>query len=185
MSGFSPAFSAAFFIAPATPVTLAAAGSGQASSFAGMVHQVPLQGIALGNASASAAFASGDTGAMETTHGFYTPAVGRRWLAKPGMAGTTWPTKHPVERVTAEFDFAGDLAPGDALLTYQLVVTTVRGTDATPGAVLYGTPQIKGARVFQKFAAGVSGCSYRIECRVTTRRDDLLILSRVLPVESF
>lgn len=98
---------------------------------------------------------------------------------------TTWPAKLPIERITAEFDFAADLAPGDVPESVQVLVTVVRGVDASPTALLFGSAQIKGARVFQKLQGGYAGCSYRIECRVTTTRNDLLLLARVLPVESF
>lgn len=98
---------------------------------------------------------------------------------------TIWPTKHVLERITAEFDFTADLSPGDSLSTVQFVVTTVRGTDASPGGVLFGAPQLKGARVFQQLAAGTAACSYRVECRATTVKNNILLIHRVLPVESF
>ena len=94
----------------------------------------------------------------------------------------TWPAKHPAERITAEFDFGPSLAAGDALASVQLIVTTVQGVDAAPGALLYGIAQLKGARAFQQLAAGQDKCSYRVECRGTTANNNLLVLARVLPV---
>lgn len=95
---------------------------------------------------------------------------------------TTWPNKYTVERITAEFDFAKDIAAGDSLLSVQLLVTTVAGVDAVPAALLFGAAQLKGARVFQQLQGGLAGCSYRIECRATTANNNLLLLARVLPV---
>jgi hypothetical protein len=98
------------------------------------------------------------------------------------IACTTWPPKFPQERITAEFDFALDLAPGDSVQSVQMVLTTVQGTDASPAALLYGAAQIKGARVFQQLQGGTAGCSYRVEARATTQNNNLLLLARVLPV---
>jgi hypothetical protein len=97
----------------------------------------------------------------------------------------TWPIKHPVERVTAEFDFGPSLAAGDALASVELLVTTVQGVDAAPGALVYGVAQLKGARAYQALTGGLAGCSYRVECRATTTNNNLLLLARVLPVVLF
>ena len=98
---------------------------------------------------------------------------------------TTWPLKHPLERVTAEFDFGPSLAPGDTLASVQLLVTTVQGVDAAPGALVFGAAQLKGARAFQQLAGGLDKCSYRVECRATTANNNLLVLARVLPVVAY
>lgn len=98
------------------------------------------------------------------------------------IESTTWPNKYSVERVTAEFDFSKDLEPGDSVVSVQMLVTTVRGVDALPAAVLFGAATIKGARVFQQLQGGVANCSYRVESRVTTANNNLLLLARVLPV---
>lgn len=99
------------------------------------------------------------------------------------IESTTWPAKHPGERVTAEFDFGPGLAAGDPLASVQLLVTTVQGVDAAPGALVYGAMQIKGARAFVQLQGGLDKCSYRIECRGTTANNNLLVLARVLPVQ--
>ncbi len=98
------------------------------------------------------------------------------------MDDITWPAKHPLERVTAEFDFGPSLSAGDTLASLQLVVTTVQGLDPAPVALLYGIAQLKGARALQQIAGGLDKCSYRVECRGTTANGNLLILARVLPV---
>lgn len=97
----------------------------------------------------------------------------------------TWPAKHPAERVTAEFDFGPSLAAGDTLASVQLLVTTVQGVDAAPGALVFGAAQLKGARAFQQLAGGLDTCSYRVECRGTTANNNLLVLARVLPVLAY
>ena len=98
------------------------------------------------------------------------------------IESTTWPNKYTVERITAEFDFAKDLASGDSVASVQLIVTTVAGVDAAPAALLLGAALIKGARAFQQLQGGLAACSYRIECRATTVNNNLLLLARVLPV---
>lgn len=98
---------------------------------------------------------------------------------------TTWPLKHPAERITAEFDFGPSLAAGDSLASVQLVVTTVLGVDAAPAAVVFGAAQLRGARAYQQLTGGLNGCSYRVECRATTAQNNLLLLARVLPVVAF
>lgn len=95
---------------------------------------------------------------------------------------TTWPTKYPQERVTAEFDFGPDLPPGDSIATIQLFLSTVQGVDATPDNLRYGASVIKGARVFQQFHSGLANCSYQVACHATTANNNLFILVRVLPV---
>jgi hypothetical protein len=94
----------------------------------------------------------------------------------------TWPVKHPVERVTAEFDFGPSMPAGDTLASVQMSVTTLQGVDAAPGALVYGAAQLKGARAYQALTGGLDGCSYRVECRGTTANNNLLLLARVLPV---
>lgn len=101
------------------------------------------------------------------------------------MNDITWPAKHPAERVTAEFDFGPSLAAGDTLANVQLLVTTVQGVDAAPGALIYGAAQLKGARALQQINGGLDKCSYRIECRGTTANNNLLVLARVLPVLAY
>lgn len=111
-------------------------------------------------------------------------ATGRSWAVNSFASVQAWPTKLTIERVTALYDFAADLQPGDHLASVLMTVTLVAGTDAAPDALLYGLPQIKGRRVFQKLAGGVAGCVYLVRCQVTTRLDDVLVLARLLPVQS-
>jgi hypothetical protein len=98
---------------------------------------------------------------------------------------TIWPTKHPLETITCEMEFAAETAAGDRIVAVEVVVTTVLGTDALPGDVKLGAALIKGHRVFQQLRGGLSGCSYRIEVRATTALNNVLILARVLPVAVF
>lgn len=111
-------------------------------------------------------------------------ATGRSWAADSLEAVQAWPVKLTGERVTAQFDFTPDLQPGDAPVTVVMTVTTVEGVDAAPAQVLYGLPQIKGRRVFQKLQGGQSGCVYLVQCQVTTRLGDVLLLARLLPVRA-
>lgn len=111
-------------------------------------------------------------------------ATGRSWAADSLEAVQAWPVKLTGERVTAQFDFTPDLQPGDAPVAVVMTVTTVDGVDAAPAQVLYGLPQIKGRRVFQKLQGGLAGCVYLVQCQVTTRLGDVLLLARLLPVRA-
>jgi hypothetical protein len=98
------------------------------------------------------------------------------------IESTTWPAKYPQERITVEFDFTRDLAPGDAVASVQIFLTTLQGVDAAPASLIYGAVLIKGARAFQQLEAGLANCSYLVACHATTQNNNLLVLARVLPV---
>lgn len=97
---------------------------------------------------------------------------------------TTWPAKYDIERIKAMFDFTQDLAPGTTVASVSMTVTTVRGTDASPAAILYGAVDLRGARAYQYLSAGVAGCSYKVAATAVTSDQQILVLARVLPVKA-
>lgn len=96
----------------------------------------------------------------------------------------TWPAIAPAERVTVLFDFGTDLQPGDSIVAVTMNAWTVSGVDESGSAVLIGSPQIKGRRVFHRAGARPAGCAYRIECTATSAFGDVYFMARVLPVSN-
>lgn len=100
--GFGGAYSPAFYVGAGSAKNLETAGLGQSDSSAAISvgkslfasASVAFEGIAdlaksmtldaqgLSSATASATLANGDDESMETSKGYYTPGVGRRWIAK-------------------------------------------------------------------------------------------------------
>lgn len=117
------------------------------------------------------------------TPGFEDPGTGRRWDASSlQRVVKAWPSKLPVERVVATFDFAPDLQPGDAVASCAVRVDVVHGFDPSPSSILTAAPAIKGRRVLQALDAGVGGCVYLVQCQATTHQGSVLVLARLLPV---
>jgi len=97
----------------------------------------------------------------------------------------TLPIKDPDERVLLEFDFAPDLPAADTVSTALVAVeAVVAGEDASPSAVLDGSPAASGQGVLQWIEAGEEGASYRLLCTATTAQGRVLVLRAVLPVRT-
>lgn len=91
-----------------------------------------------------------------------------------------WRPKHPGARFAVAFRFGRLL---DAVDSASLTIEAVSGTDADPGDVFDGAPQITGADVYQRVRDGVSGVNYLITC-TAIRGDDRHVLQALLPVRS-
>ena len=93
--------------------------------------------------------------------------------------------KHPGERVTLAFDFASQLPEGVTVASVDSVtVSTWRGTDATPSAMLAGAPGLSGSDALQMVEGGLVGVDYLFLASVTLSDTQLRILSAVLPVRA-
>lgn len=68
------------------------------------------------------------------------------------------------EKYAVEFQFPSVLS---AITSATVTVQLLAGTDATPGDLLDGDPQINGTSVYQRVKAGVSGCTYKLRCTAT------------------
>lgn len=90
------------------------------------------------------------------------------------------------EKVVATFDFSAALDAGETLTgTIAITVSTYRGTDVTPSAVLNGAASFDATSkmVIQPVKAGSSGCEYSIKAVVqTTNANKVLALTGILPV---
>lgn len=93
----------------------------------------------------------------------------------------TEPLEPPIDAVfeveTIGFDFGMILAPGETITAVlQMLCAVLSGIDASPASRLIGTPQVAAsnttgaprAEVLQKFGTAVAGCSYSLQCVVST-----------------
>ena len=72
--------------------------------------------------------------------------------------------KDPAEKIVVTFDFEA-LA---ATVSAPVVSVELAGgvTDATPAAILSGSPNVSGAKVLQLVIGGVANADYRLRCQV-------------------
>jgi hypothetical protein len=96
---------------------------------------------------------------------------------------STLPFKDPLEKLWVAFDFSEEL--GTAVISSAVVAASLRvGTDATPGAVLSGTPVVQGGAVLQVVQGGVAGATYGLVCTATLSDGSVLVRAGQLPVRS-
>ena len=79
------------------------------------------------------------------------------------------------------FDFLGDLAAGETILTASTVGTLYSGTDPAP-AVVSGSAAISGSIVTQLLTGGVLGCVYSLAITITTSLGQTLTKSAYLAI---
>jgi len=97
----------------------------------------------------------------------------------------TLPAKDPDERVLLQFDFGADMPAADTVASALVAVeAVVAGADATPAALLDGSPAASGQGVLQWVEAGEEAASYRLLCTATTAQGRVLVLRAVLPVRT-
>jgi len=101
------------------------------------------------------------------------------------MTPQVWPEKDPQEVVFCTFEFLPEMA-GDEQISGAPVIdaTLISGTDPEPGALLSGSPLLVGSAVRQTLAGGVSGCTYKLSCRVGLDSGRVLVLAATLPVRA-
>jgi hypothetical protein len=91
--------------------------------------------------------------------------------------------KDPLELIPVTFDFTPYL--GVATIGTQTVTATVyQGTDATPSAVLSGSPTESAGVVTQKMTGGTPGTDYKLACKATLSDNRVLVLGIVIPVRN-
>ncbi|MBV5322736.1 MAG: hypothetical protein JZU60_02740 [Ilumatobacteraceae bacterium] len=95
---------------------------------------------------------------------------------------TTLDAKIPSSLVPAVFDFAQSLALGETLTTVSTTATVYSGADATPSAVLSGSPTVSAKQVIQNLTGGVLGVVYYIVCAATTSLGKVLLAGAYLSV---
>jgi hypothetical protein len=98
------------------------------------------------------------------------------------MSRVTLEGKLFSETVTETFDFLSRLAVGETISAAAVAATVYSGTDASPSAILSGSPSISGSKVTQKITAGTLGVVYKLMCTVTTSTSQLLVLAAFLVI---
>ena len=77
---------------------------------------------------------------------------------------TNWTRKDPGENFLVDFNFPDATAN---LTGATVTVEVISGTDATPAALLVGSPVTSGKLVQQRVDDGIPGCRYRFRCVAT------------------
>jgi len=95
-----------------------------------------------------------------------------KWLA----------VRDPEEWVVVSVDFARLIPDGDSLHTPSVEASVLRGTDASPAAVLSGAPQINGTIVAQLMAAAVDGVDYKLRFKVQSVSGRRPVFAVAIPV---
>lgn len=99
-----------------------------------------------------------------------------------------FPTKDPGESLDLTFDFSTNLPAAVSLNgTISVAVTVLEGTDASPSAILNGSPAVDstGTRVIVPVIGGLSGVLYEIKVTAaSTISTIILVLAGALPVRS-
>lgn len=75
----------------------------------------------------------------------------------------TFSPKDPAEVWQLSVDFAKILITGETLSSSAWYVTTYSGVDASPSAILLGTPSIVGTKSKHTVTDGLDGVMYRIK----------------------
>jgi hypothetical protein len=90
--------------------------------------------------------------------------------------------KDPAETITVAFNFA-DLT--DTPSSPDVVATRHAGTaDASPSAILSGSPIVSGTKILQTIVGGTAGTDYLLRCQVSAPDGSVYVLAGVLPVRT-
>lgn len=79
------------------------------------------------------------------------------------------------ETLDVEVDFLSRLSVGETALTAASTMEVLTGTDATPSAMLSGSPTISGSVVTQKVIGGLPGVVYQLSIAVRTSNSAIVI----------
>ena len=85
-------------------------------------------------------------------------------------------SKDPFEQITVTFDFSALLST-ISVATMQCKVIT--GTDASPSAILSGSPQVSGNIVRHAVIGGLNGVTYSIRCSATGPEGLFVLAARI------
>jgi hypothetical protein len=95
-----------------------------------------------------------------------------------------WVPKKTGELVTIPFNFAGDLAVGETILSAVVTASVYTGIDASPSGIIFGTAGIFGTDVNQDIQAGIVGVIYGLLCRAVTSLGQTLEQSAFCYIET-
>lgn len=96
------------------------------------------------------------------------------------VATPEFTAKDPSEIVTLAFDFANlTAAPTTPVCS---IAHHAGASDASPTAVLSGSPTITGTKLLQQVRAGVAGADYILRAQADTASGDRYVIAAILPV---
>lgn len=95
---------------------------------------------------------------------------------------TTFPKKDPGEKFYISFDYTNELDAGETIASAVVSMEVTNGVDASPSALLSGSPTIQGGAVMQIVQGGKADCTYAPKCMATTSASRILARAAHLPV---
>jgi len=96
----------------------------------------------------------------------------------------TFPKKDPGEKFWISFNYASELESGETIASVSLTIEVTNGVDATPAAVMSGSPVIQTGDVVQLIQGGVARVTYAFLCLATTSAGRILARAAKLPVQN-
>ena len=97
-----------------------------------------------------------------------------------------WPAMDVEDIDVVSFGFGGALRDGETVGAVAIQCTVIRGTDATPAAVLVGGPTVLGAAVLQRVQGRVWPVVYHLRVKATlVPSGRVVVVAADLPVERF
>jgi hypothetical protein len=98
------------------------------------------------------------------------------------VSAPRFPVVDPSEKATLSFDFSAGLASGETLTAPTAVVTVDYGIDASPQAIVQGSPTVQGNLVLVAVANTRDQVDYHVRVTCTTSNSSkTLALAGVLP----
>ena len=95
-----------------------------------------------------------------------------------------WSPKDPSETYPVAFDFSAVVPSTETISSSTWTATVVSGNDASPSAILYGSPVITGTTVKQVVTGGYSGVTYSLKASITTSGGSTYLGVALLPVQT-
>lgn len=96
----------------------------------------------------------------------------------------TFSDKDPAEKIFVVFDFSKIITDKvESISGVSFSVTVATGVDASPSAILSGSPILKPKEASHLITGGVNGVSYIITCTADTTRGQRLKGIATLPVK--
>ena len=90
--------------------------------------------------------------------------------------------KITTENEQFTFNFSTVMSTGETISLATSTVEVISGTDASPTAILVGSPSINGQVVSQRISGGLDGVIYRIQVTATTSATNVFTIVADLPV---
>lgn len=80
------------------------------------------------------------------------------------------------------FDYTPVMGSSETISSATCTAVVKEGTDASPSAILVGSPSISGFKVSQRISGGIDGVTYSIQMTATTSLSNIYTVVGDLPV---